>query len=168
MHRAGISDGGLRAQRVDIPRSDCLSSSLVRFNRCQTESVRAGMSLFHQTSFCKERAKQQVAHLLRREKAATPSLTVLLRVGSFLPTSDLKTWQRDVPRSLYAQFRLEKSRRALTCRASVTSWDGLMHEGRGVVRAATHLAAWGSLRVLVFYPQCKMYASRYQYPDKTF
>lgn len=114
------------------------------------------------------RAKQQVAHLLRREKAATPSLTVLLRVGSFLPTSDLKTWQRDVPRSLYAQFRLEKSRRALTCRASVTSWDGLMHEGRGVVRAATHLAAWGSLRVLVFYPQCKMYASRYQYPDKTF
>lgn len=47
MQRAGISDGGLRVQSVYIPQSDCLSSTLVRFNRCQTESGRASVSLFH-------------------------------------------------------------------------------------------------------------------------
>lgn len=36
------------------------------------------------------RAKQQVAHLLRREKAATHSLTVLLRLGCFLATSEFE------------------------------------------------------------------------------
>lgn len=79
------------------------------------------------------RAKQQVAHLLRREKAATHSLTVLLRLGCFLATSDLKTWQRDVPRSLYARFRLEKSRRAPTCRGlrDVMKWSDARRPRRG-------------------------------------
>lgn len=47
MQRAGISDGALHVQWVYIPQPDCLSSSLVGCNRCQTESGSASMSLFH-------------------------------------------------------------------------------------------------------------------------
>lgn len=47
MQRAGTSDGGLPVQWVYVPQSDCLSSRLVSFNRCQTESGRASVRLFH-------------------------------------------------------------------------------------------------------------------------
>lgn len=83
----------------------------------------------------------------------------------------LRIWRRDreTCQGRCAYSSAEKNHGELWLAvASVTSWNGLMHEGRGAVRAATHLAARGSLWVLIFYPQHKMHGSSYQYPDKTF